>query len=86
MHHRLSRGVVGEISGGIYGHHILLSAIITLNARIYVLVHFTYITTLTLLYTLRLQGERLYPLAPLNLPLIRFKSINSANSRKLKSL
>ena len=45
------------------------------------------ITTLTLLYTLRLQGgEGLYLLAPLYLPLIWFKSSNSANSTKLKSL
>ena len=35
------------------GHHILLSVKMTLNARINVLVHF-YITTLTVLYSLRL--------------------------------
>ena len=40
-------------------YHILLSVHVkmTLNARINVLVHF-YITTLTLLYSLRLQGGR----------------------------
>ena len=40
------------------GHHILLSAKITLNAKIDVLVHHFYITTLTLLHSLRLQGGR----------------------------
>ena len=46
------------------GYHILLSVKMTLNARIkYVLVHF-YITTLTLLYSLRLQGGSYSPPSP----------------------
>ena len=54
------------------GHHIMLSVKMTLkviSARINVLVYF-YITTLTLLYSLRLQGGvGTIALLPLNPPL-----------------
>ena len=46
------------------GHHILLSVKITLNLIIKVLVHF-YITTLTLPYSLSLQGGGVQPPQPL---------------------